>query len=327
MNARTRAVWAMLGAGTVLVLGGCSPREPELARDLPEEVVAAQERADKQPNSPDAWNALGESYAEAEMYNDAYMAFKQAWVLNQKSLDALHGLARSSLQLHNPQKAHQWVRKALALNPRDGEALGMRGEVRLAEGNVEGAHADLTAASRLGPLTLNSSLALTGVYMQQGRRDQALKQAAETTRRFPLKAAAHHNYAALLDQLGRGREAEEEYRLALECNPGALRDKLLLAQLLVRSSRKLDEARKLALEVAAKAPGDGTPAAVAARALYLKGQREQSLKELLGIQAEHPTNMQVLIWIYEEAKATHNTEVAAAAASVIQRVLSRKARG
>ena len=327
MSARAALTRVILGAALVLLLGGgCKQPESDVPRAVADEITAARDRADQQPNSPDAWVALGQTYLEAEMYNDAYIAFKQGWALDQKQPEALHGLAEASLQLHNPQAARTWVNKALALNPRDGDALGMRGEVKLAEEDVAGARSDLMAASRLGPLRLTSSLALTAVYMRQGHKDLALAQAEKTSHRFPLEATAHHNYAVLLDQLGRGKEAEDEYRLTLKCDPRALRDKLLLAQVLVRSSRNLDEARKLALEVAAKAPGNGTPAAVAARALYLKGQREQSLKELLEVQSQYRTNPLVLFWIYDEAKATGNTEVEKAAADILQRLLSTQDR-
>jgi tetratricopeptide (TPR) repeat protein len=317
-------VRAILGTGLVLMLGGCQQPESTLPVAVNEEVSAAQARADKQPNSPDAWVVLGEAYLKAEMYNDAYIAFKQGWALDQKKPEALRGLAAASLQLHNPQAAGTWAVRALALNPRDSEALGLRGEAKLAKGDVTGAYADLKAAAQLAPLALSSSLALTAVHMKQGHRDLALEQAQRTSYRFPTEARAHHNYGALLDQLGRGKEAEEEYRLALECDPRDLQDKLLLAQLLVRSSRNLDEARKLALEVATKAPSDGTPAGVAARALYLKGQREQSLKELLEVQSKYRTNVLVLSWIYDEAKATGNPEVASAAAGILQRLLSQQ---
>jgi tetratricopeptide (TPR) repeat protein len=315
----------ILGAGLALaVAAGCNP--PPTDPGPSEAVKTGRERTVKQPNTPDSWLTLGQAYLDDDMYNDAYIVFKRAWAIDPKNPQALRGMAQSSLQLNSPEAALVWVQQALALDPRDGAALGLRGQIKLAQGDLAGAYADLMAASKLGPLALNDSMALTMVYMRQGHADQAVTEAEQTVRRFPTEAQAHHNYAMLLDKLGRGRDAEDEYRLAIKCDPKLLTDKLLLAEVLVRGNRELDDARTLALEVATKAEGDGTAAGVAARALYLKGDKQHSLQELTQVQRAHQGNTLIIYWIWDEAKALGDVDLENAAAQTLERIMQASAR-
>ena len=321
---RSPLVGLILSLGLALTIAGCSP--PPVEEDAPSPAVTAgRERTAKQPNTPDSWLALGQAYMDAEMYNDAYIVYKRAWALDHHNAEALRGMALASLELSSPEAAMVWVQQALALDPQDNIALGLRGQIKLAQGDADGAYADLMAASKIAPLNLYDSLALTNVYMAQGHTDQAVAEAELTVKRFPTDAKAHHNCAVLFDRLGRGRDAEDEYRLAIKCDPKLLQDKLLLAEVLLRGNRSLDEARTLALEVASKLPGDGTPAAVAARALFLKGDKEHSLKELMDVHSRERNNALILYWIYDEAKATNNLELEQAAARDLEQIMAARA--
>ena len=295
---------------------GCKPG-PEKYRVSPG-LQAARLRVTTQPHTPDAWVSLGQAYTTDGLYNDAYIAYKKAWGMDQKNAEALRGLAEASLSLGNPQTGMGWVKQALALDSTDAASIGLRGRLKFAQGDVPGAMADITYAGKLGPLALKDSLALTNLYLAQRNPSQGLAEAADTVRRFPLEGQAHHNYAVLLDNQKRWNDAEDEYRLAFKCDPkGNLKDKLYLAQLLVRQKQKLDEARTLALEVATQEPMNGVPAAVASRALYLKGDKQSGYKELLNVQREFSNNVMILYWIYEESKELGDKPVEEAVGQVL----------
>ena len=332
MNTKPNKQWRGKSNLVRLVLGiclagfmsaGCQRPPAEKAHSA--SVTAALLRVQRQPNTPDSWNVLGQAYMQEKMYNDAYIAFKRAWTMNQRSAAALRGLAEASLMLSNPQVGMDWIKQALAEDPRAGAAWGLRGRLKFAQGDTAGAFADLEHAGKLGPLSMNDCLTLTNIYLAQKKNSQAVAQAEETVRRFPLEAQAHHNYAVLLERLGRANDAEDELRLALTCDPKLLKDKLLLAQLLVRENRNLDEARSLALEVATKDPGDGTAAGVAARALYLKGKKQAGLRELLQVQSQFHDNAIVLYWIYQEASEAGEKQTAHAAASMLRQLMGGRA--
>ena len=286
-------------------------------------VTAARARISAQPNTPDAWVALGQAYAQDSLHNDAYIAFKKAWSMNPKNAEALRGLAECSLSLGDPSAGMTWVKQALALDSRDAAAVGLRGRLKFSQGDVAGAMADMTYARKLGPLSLKDSLTLTNLYLAQKNPSQAVAQAEDTVRRFPTEGQAHHNYAVLLDNQKRWNDAEDEYRLAFKCDPkGNLKDKLYLAELLVRQKQKLDEARTLALEVATKEPLEGVPAAVASRALYLKGDRQTGYKELLGVQRQFTSTPMILYWIYEESKELGDKPVEQAVTQALGQMIS-----
>lgn len=298
---------AVLLGLALVVTAGCRSPMNEVAVGP---VAKARQRVRQQPNTHDSWLALGQAYLNEENYNDAHIAFKRAWSMDQKSAPALRGLAECALALGDPQTGLNWVKQALALDSQDATAIGLRGRLKFSQGDLAGAYQDLMYARKLASLALKDSLTLTNVHLAQKKPEEALAQAEETVRRFPLEAHAHHNYGVLLDTLDRPREAEDEYRLAIKCDPDLHRDKLLLAQLLVRRRQKLDEARALALEVATKEPMEGVPAAVAARALYLQGDKHAGYKELIGVQKQFRYTPIVLLWIYEAAQELGDREVA-----------------
>lgn len=305
----------LLLAGAVLLLVGCKPPAPR-------ELANARKRVEQQPHTAHAWNALGRAYMSEKMYNDAYIAFKRALALDDRDYDARYGLAEACYFLADPQSGLGWIKLALERKPNEPAAIGLRGRLYLASGDVKRAVVDLEKAANLDPSLVDVRLALINAYRFQNRLDAALSQAEKLMQFFPGDARVHWVYGALLDQKGRLSEAEAQFRAAVEHDPSMTKAKYSLASVLVRSGKKLQEAERLAREVAEEGLGDGLPEGLAARALFLQGRRDQALRDLARACDQHPRNLQLLVWLYEMAKEMGQKEVADRTEAIIRQRLA-----
>jgi len=297
------ATWSVVGCGKRVV----SP-----------DLEAAQARVRRQPSTPDAWVSLGEAYLKAHRHNDAFIAYRRALRIDEHSFDALCGLGEASLRLGDAYGALEWAERALQRKPNDPGALGLRGRARLAMGRINQGLPDLERAAGLDHSLLETRLALVSAYHASRQSDRALSQAAKLATQFPEEARAHYLYAALLEAKGRLPEAEREYREAVRLDGKLNSAKFALALALIHQNKRLDEARRLAIEVDAVEPGDGTAAGLAAWALFLSGKQEEGLRELALVHRKHPGNRQVVVWIKSGALQAGNTELAEAAAKTLQ---------
>lgn len=311
-------VAALLAAAALMMLaGGCR-------HDSSVSLSESRVRTEQQPHMPQVWVSLGEAYAQEKMYNDAYIAYKQAIELDDQNFQALLGLAESCFQLQDPETGLEWVAKALELQPEAPAALGLRGRLYLISGKLDQALPDLEKAVNHDPSRLEERLGLIAAYRAKGQNRQALIQAAKTVKQFPTSARAHSANAALLEVAKALDHAEQEYHLAIKYDPALLRAKFGLASLLVHRKKDLTEARKLALEVDAEGPGDGTARGLAAWSYYLEGKERDALRELIQVHQQHPENLTVLLWINQAAGEMGERDVARAAAYNIRAILKER---
>ena len=299
-------------AAICLLTGGCRQSG---AAGSPE---AARARTRQQPQSAAARVALGRACLDAKLYNDAFIAYREAANLDQKNFEALHGLGEASLLLGDAQGALTWAARALALKPDDAGALGLRGRARLATNQVEQALPELERAANLDPSLIDVRLALLSAYHAAHQDDQALAQAAKLTVQFPSDPRVRFAYGALLEKRELPAEAEKQYREALRLDPNHRVARFALALVLVHQHRQFSEARRLAAEVDASGPDNGTAAGLGAWALFLSGKQEEGLRELALVYKRHPENMQLVVWIREAALKAGQTELAEAAGKTLQ---------
>ena len=97
-------------------------------------------------------------------------------------------------------------------------------------------HAGKWAVAFVIPL---AAMSFGKVYVAGPPADRTAHVAAD----LPASARAHYNYGAVLQQLGRGDEAEKEYQAALRIDPSYMKAYVNMASLLMSKS-KLDEAKK-----------------------------------------------------------------------------------
>src|SRR5213075_1861544 len=97
-------------------------------------------------------------------------------------------------------------------------------------------HASKWAVAFVLPL---AAMSFGKVYLAAPPADRTGHVAAD----LPASARAHYNYGAVLQQLGRFDEAEQEYQTALRIDPSYMKAHVNMASLLMSKS-KLDEAKR-----------------------------------------------------------------------------------
>jgi tetratricopeptide (TPR) repeat protein len=295
---------AMVG-GMCLLASGCTWRAALGGGD-------ARAQVERHP-TPEGWLALGQGYMTAKQFNDAFIAYRQALLLDSRSFEARCGLAEASLHLGDPHTALQWAEGALALRANAPTAVGLRGRARLALGDPTAALPDLEGAASADATQFETRLALVSAYQAQRRPDLARNQAAKLAGQFPQEARGHYVYALLLSQGRQWPQAEHEYREALRLDPTLTNAKLELAVVLVNEHKNYEEAERLATEVDAAVPGDGSAAGLAAWAQFLSGKQEAGLRALITAYQDHRYNVQIIRWIRDAALQMGRIDLATAA--------------
>ncbi len=129
--------------------------------------------------------------------------------------------------------------RALALDPRNADALHMRGVVEMMQGQGAAGVADIRDALALQPELPNAWRNLTHYYLMRLLSDDPasvdqLSVDAETAARFALESApdaaeCHYHLAAILCRIGRYAEAIAAGEQAIRLDPGHVRAHMTLA--------------------------------------------------------------------------------------------------
>jgi tetratricopeptide (TPR) repeat protein len=277
----------MLAAALVLLLCGCRAQETPLSR-----VEAA---ARSNPNPPAAFIELGNAYAGASRYNDAFVAHSAAIRLDPHSFDAACALTTDLLNLGSPRDAILWARRAISLRPKSLRAHELAGQCLLAAETPDAAIEELRKAVAIDPSSFIARLNLTSAYAMKGDIRAALSQSQEVLRLRPKDVTAHFAAADIQERAGNLAAAEAEFARAVGLDPNSADSKLRLAMVLIREHKDFPSARSLAQQADRIDPGDGTPAALAAWALYLNGDRLDGTVELQSAAMAHPYT--AFVWL------------------------------
>ena len=234
--------------------------------------------------------SLGQAYSRAQMHNDAYVALCAAERLDPNSFDAAYQLALCLSALGAPGDCLTWAGRAISLRPTSSSAHQLAGTALMQAGRLDAAIKELRRAADLDGDDLAVRLNLASAYAAKGDVANALSCSRAATALKPKDSNAHFALADLLERQGNLAEAEREFDRAGNLDANAREAKLRLAMLYIRQKREYDEARHLAHEADAIDPGDGTPAALAAWALYSSGSRLDAAMELQTVVQGHPYN-------------------------------------
>lgn len=147
------------------------------------------------------------------------------------------------------------LKNALQSDPRMVSAHVLLGRAYLQNGQPDAAQESLETAQRLGADRSQIALLLARAMVDQGKSKEVLD-------RFPPESVPHHERGELLvvrgealKQQGDYRGATQSFELARATDPASLTAMLALADAYARQGREV-EAKRLADEAVAKAPGD-----------------------------------------------------------------------
>jgi TolB-like protein/DNA-binding winged helix-turn-helix (wHTH) protein/Tfp pilus assembly protein PilF len=151
-------------------------------------------------------------------------------------------------------KSARHAEDAAVIDPSVPQIHFVRAQVELFRGHHDAAAAAASTALELDPNYADAYALLAWVLHYSGRPDQAWPALGEARRRNPVASASYRQIAGeIYFATGRYRQAEGEFRAALQRNPAHTRARLWLALTLVKLQRE-DEAIWEAQELTAANP-------------------------------------------------------------------------
>jgi tetratricopeptide (TPR) repeat protein len=187
-------------------------------------------------------------------------------------------------------ESERHVKEALAIDPRQAEALAVRGAIALARGDAAAARADVDQALAIDAdsayaLSLSSSL-----YVRANEIDKAVAQLAAATQRRPDDLALRRVYAELSLQQNRPAEAVAQLREIVRLQPDVLAHRLQLAELHARLGDAASVEATLREAVAARPDDDDVKLALVD---FLRGadRADDARATLEGFVEASPSNL------------------------------------
>ena len=182
-----------------------SRRSPEVAEKELQSMIAAD------PKDNELKFALSKFYEELKQPAKAE-AVLQAVIDDQKlepaGLTARDRLAALRVQNNDVAGAQKLVNEVLAKNPRDNDALILRGNIELSQKDAKAAIADLRAVLRDQPNALGVLRVLARAHLENGEpaiAEETIRRAVEAN---PKDLALRLDFAQLLVQLGKADQAK-----------------------------------------------------------------------------------------------------------------------
>ena len=216
-----------LGAMTKLAraLHGRSDREPALRASLLDDALGLLDRAAKQePDSEVVWSELAKVARKAGQYDRAIAALRKLLSLNPKSSQSVVAIAEIQEQRGSEQAAEQTLRSALGSD--DGPAHLEYGRLLLRRGRADEARAIMEKIEACPGPKRNQKNCPTAAYyeardelgalaVRQGRMADARRIYTSLVKMFPEDYMAWEVLAAMDEQEGKFKEAEQKYRQSL----------------------------------------------------------------------------------------------------------------
>jgi tetratricopeptide (TPR) repeat protein len=212
----------------------------QLTGDLAEAETNAQRAVDLLPSSSEDWSQLGVILAKQKKYEDAAMAFRQAFQLNSQDVWALQNLAQALNDLGRRDEAIREYRHALAVNPRFGLAWLGLGQIYEKTGSNAEAEDDfhkalLNRIERAPELTT-----LARFCVQHGWPEAAATNYDDAINLNPTDAMLDIEAGQNLAALGHHEVAEQHYAEAVKLSPDSMEAHFLYGLELGRKGNAAD---------------------------------------------------------------------------------------
>jgi len=245
----------------------------------------------------DSLKTRGQEQFEAGEYNDAFVAFKQAYDMAPDDYGVLLGLAQTNAKLRNEVEALDWVNLALAQRPEAVEPMELKGRLFLRLGRMRDATAMLERTTQKHPEYTLGWLNLAAAYSIQKNWPKAVEAAKKAIESAPDDGTPHFALGDIYIEQNERKLAEEQYRAALRIDSQHALAYMRLAQLYIGKNdvtkAELEQARNWATTSDNLEPGDGNAASAAAWALFKMGEKLEAAKEMNKVALDHPQNYRI----------------------------------
>jgi tetratricopeptide (TPR) repeat protein len=201
---------------------------------------------------------------------------------------------RSLLALDNAKDALEAsaarIAKAVAANPEDSEIAEVAAELKLAEGDREGARVALQRAIELEPRNTTAQLSLANLEMLAGNDDGMVFVLENAAAALPESSDIQYRLALAYEKSGRRSDAIDAYEKSISLNGDLALAKNNLAYLLTESGGDLDRALELAQQAKEELPDDGSAADTLGWVLLKRGVPSAAIGYLEEATERFPAN-------------------------------------
>ncbi|MBM3777319.1 MAG: tetratricopeptide repeat protein [Acidimicrobiia bacterium] len=264
--------------------------------DPPDLVAAARERlraAELLPDSLEAQVKAAEIMLLAGRFTDAFTYANKALQLDPKNVDALLIKGGAAAQFKDLDGAVTYVQQAIRLAPDDARPQASLGAIQLGRESGEEAEEAFKQALALDPNSRVANMSLAGFYWLTGRMAEAEPLLERLVELDPDDLAAQEALATFYRATGRPAQAAEALR-AIAARRGDAASGLALADHFL-SEGLWDEAEALLEELAVK-EGAASGANLRLAALdFSRNEREEAHRKVDGVLAAEPEHVDALL--------------------------------
>jgi tetratricopeptide (TPR) repeat protein/SAM-dependent methyltransferase len=208
---------------------------------LSEGETLARQFTERYPNAAFSWKALGTVLLAGDRNRDALPILERAVALAPRDNEAINSLGKTLQDLGRVEEALECFIRALTLRPDYSSALINRGNALARLGRHTEGLACLDQALSLNPNAPIAHNDRGNVLKALERFEDALAAYTQALALKPEFAEAHNNIGSVLRDLGRFEEALEHYQRALELKPDFLMARSNAAHCLKRLSGRHDQ--------------------------------------------------------------------------------------
>jgi tetratricopeptide (TPR) repeat protein len=242
---------------------------------LDEAVEVLEQGLKANPTAMPISALLGQAYLKLRQYEKARQQLESVVAVAPEYPSAFFSLATACARLGDQTQANEYLRRFRELQAeheqQHREALQsgtetskmrelvartyrLASKVHLIFGNFQAGEAHLRRAAELDPHDTDSELLLAWIFEQSGRRDEAAETLDALCSSASDDLAAQMGAASAYVRLGRNEKAEQAFRRAIELTPQRGGGYAALADFLLRTGQRLDEAEELAQKAAKLEP-------------------------------------------------------------------------
>jgi|TARA_R100000501_G_scaffold17911_1_gene34567 putative PEP-CTERM system TPR-repeat lipoprotein len=256
-------------------------------------LASATQIAKKYPDLPIGWNLRGGAYLGLGDRDKAESSFRSALKRKPDYAEARRNLSQLLIAKGDARGAKAQLRRVIADNPKDTQALMVLGELAGMEGDRKEQLEWLRQAATIDRGAAGPRIALTEAYMAANQESNASNEANALLRDFPQNGDALLTAARVYEATGRQAQLVSLFDRMVSVQPNALLPRVLLGRSLQANDR-IDEARN-----------------TFQRALTITGEpTTPAYLELIALEARQGRMEQAREWAIRLRKETPNSNVA-----------------
>ena len=274
-----------------------------------EAQIALRTAIKRKPDFPEALFELGAILHRDGQLGDAEKTFRQLLRVAPSHIHAKLALGAVLVDARRPQDAEAPLRRGLSEvgDPQLKAQLHLQlGQALRRQRKDTQALAELDQAQALFPALPNLALHRAETLQNLERFDETLAILRSELARSPANAELHHDYNALLYQLG-----HEDFLKSYDRAPQT-REVLMDKAFFLSHEKRDEEAHAIYAGLAARDPGDRVAALCAANELSMLGRHDEALAAFEALMARYGRNADILRRTAEPALLTGDPQKAAA---------------